>query len=314
MLTVMLRPVITVQPADQTAECFGSATFTVTATGNPGDALTYQWRLNGQDLPGENGTSLTVNNLGGENYGPYSVAVGNTIGTTISSNAYVTLTDPAAPIILCPDNMTVECGPVTFDVPAVNSCLYPVPVGCVPPSGSVFPAGTTTVNCETLNVVGPSASCSFQVTTADTQPPVIANCPADITTTNTVVTWNVTATDLCAGVVPVVCNPVSGSTFVVGTTPVVCTAQDGLGHTATCNFSVTVQGESQPISLTVLPQGASVLVSWPTSPVGFRLEYTTILGTGGQWQNYTGTLSTNGNTISTTVSAGGNMFFRLVKP
>lgn len=77
--------------------------------------------------------------------------------------------------------------------------------------------------------------------------PVAITCPADIVVTaapaqsTAAVNFNVTATEANGvDVLPVVCNPPSGSAFPLGTTTVNCTASDGFGNTASCSFNVTV--------------------------------------------------------------------------
>ena len=56
---------------------------------------------------------------------------------------------------------------VDFVVSATNTCGGEVMVSCKPPSGSLFPFGTTVVNCEATDPADPegaSVSCSFTVT------------------------------------------------------------------------------------------------------------------------------------------------------
>jgi len=69
------------------------------------------------------------------------------------------------PVIRCPDDITVTacsntCQVVTYPPPTV---INGVLVGCVPPSGTCFPAGVTTVNCVATNECGRS-ECKFTVT------------------------------------------------------------------------------------------------------------------------------------------------------
>jgi hypothetical protein len=52
--------------------------------------------------------------------------------------------------------------PVSFDVTARTSCIRNLPVQCNPPSGSLFPLGTTFVQCVAINN-GQFASCFFPV-------------------------------------------------------------------------------------------------------------------------------------------------------
>ena len=80
------------------------------------------------------------------------------------------LPQPCPPTINCPGNIVVDnsnhpgqCSAVVnYTVSATASCSS-VTVGCSPPSDSVFPKGTTTVNCAATNPDG-TAACSFTVT------------------------------------------------------------------------------------------------------------------------------------------------------
>ncbi len=240
-LDIKVVPTILTQPSSPAITCFEGTTLTLAVTGD--EPITYQWRLNGVDLPGETAPTLAVPFVTGENYGPYSVVLQNAYGTTISADAYVTLVDPAGevpPTISMPAGYSInaQCGvPVTYSFAASNSCLYPVPVVCTPPSGSVFPVGATTVNCTATDPVSGTRTASFVVNAVDTVAPVIV-CPADITVEATgstaVVSWAaVTAADACAGSVPVVCVPASGSEFAAGTNTVVCTAADPANNART---------------------------------------------------------------------------------
>ena len=78
-------PVIAAQPVGQTANFGNSATLAVTATGSR--PFTYQWRLNGTNIAGATGSSLTLNSLQFDNAGLYSVVVGNAAGAATSSAA-----------------------------------------------------------------------------------------------------------------------------------------------------------------------------------------------------------------------------------
>src|SRR5262249_1805536 len=91
--------------------------------------------------------------------------------------------------------------------------------------------------------------------TADPHPPVIGECPANITRStdatlcSAVVTYSApTATDNC-GTPTVACAPPSGTAFAKGLTTVTCTATDGAGNTNACSFTVTVN-DTQPPAIT----------------------------------------------------------------
>jgi hypothetical protein len=56
-------------------------------------------------------------------------------------------------VMTCPQDMTVGCaGPqgaaVSFESTPTDGCGRNLAVTCKPPSGSVFPVGTTNVSCQ----------------------------------------------------------------------------------------------------------------------------------------------------------------------
>ena len=85
----------------------------------------------------------------------------------------VTVNDTQPPTITCPTNVIVEAPPgapsfpVTFATPVITDNCPGATVACVPPSGSAFAPGTTTVNCTATDASGNTASCSFTVTTVN---------------------------------------------------------------------------------------------------------------------------------------------------
>jgi hypothetical protein len=159
------------------------------------------------------------------------------------------------PTIKCPDDIIQNTDPgqcsavVNFSVTATDDCGSPTIVS-VPPSGSTFPKGTTTVNATATDNSGHSVSCSFTVTVIDNEAPHI-NCPGNITLNtdpglcSAVVSYTVTATDNC-GAVTIVTTPPSGSTFPKGVTTVNSTATDGSGNVSSCSFTVTVLDKEPP--------------------------------------------------------------------
>lgn len=85
----------------------------------------------------------------------------------------------------------------------------------------------------------------------DTEPPVLT-LPADMPAEpsgleGAVVDFAVSATDAVDGVVPVVCDPASGSTFPFGETIVECSASDAAGNTANGSFKVIVVDTTGPV-------------------------------------------------------------------
>ncbi len=126
-------------------------------------------------------------------------------GNTGTGSFTVTVRDTTAPSLTLPANMTVMAiGPsgatVAFTASASDtvSPLSP-PVICVPPSGSVFPLGMTTVSCSATDAAGNTGTGSFTVTVRDTTVPSLT-LPANMTVEATgssgaVVTFVATATD-----------------------------------------------------------------------------------------------------------------------
>jgi hypothetical protein len=82
-------PFILNQPANQTANVGGSASFSVTAGGS--QPLSYQWRLGTNALSGATGAVLNLSNVQLSDAGNYSVVVSNAFGTVTSSNALLTV-------------------------------------------------------------------------------------------------------------------------------------------------------------------------------------------------------------------------------
>lgn len=80
-----VAPAITSQPVDVAATEFGSATFTVQATGT--QPLAYQWFKGTDPLSGQTGSSLALTNLTLSDAGEYSVTVTNSAGADTSDSA-----------------------------------------------------------------------------------------------------------------------------------------------------------------------------------------------------------------------------------
>jgi hypothetical protein len=88
-VTVQNAPVITSQPQSLTAQPGNSATFSVTASGQP--PLSYQWRFNGGDIAGANSSSYTINSVQNSDAGNYDVVVSNASDSVTSATALLTV-------------------------------------------------------------------------------------------------------------------------------------------------------------------------------------------------------------------------------
>ena len=180
----------------------------------------------------------------------------------------------------------------------------------VPASGSFFAVGTTTVTSTATDGAGNTASCTFTVRVNDTQAPVIT-CPANITVTTAVglctapVTYAVTATDNCPGVVTALtAGLASGTNFPIGVTTVTYRATDVAGNISTCSFTVTVlDGQlpvigTQPVNRTVCTGTNAVFSVTSGNAVSYQWQQFI----GGVWTNIAGatgsSLTLNGVTVS----------------
>ena len=113
-------PTITTQPAAQTAAVGGSATFSVTATGDA--TLTYQWSRDDVVLPSAQSATLTLSSLTAADAGNYSVVVKNALGSATSVAVSLTITGLPPAIVTSPSARTVSAGSTaTFAVVASGS-------------------------------------------------------------------------------------------------------------------------------------------------------------------------------------------------
>ena len=102
--------------------------------------------------------------------------VGTTTVTQMSSiggascTFTITVVDTQPPSITCSPNITTTAvvpggttAVITFPPPTASDNCPGVTAVCTPPSGSSFPAGTTTVTCTATDASGNTATCSFTV-------------------------------------------------------------------------------------------------------------------------------------------------------
>jgi alpha-tubulin suppressor-like RCC1 family protein len=88
-----LTPLIANEPDSQTVSPGGNATFLVQADGFA--ALTYQWQLNGVNIPGATNAMLTLSNVQSEVAGAYQVIISSSSGSVTSGVATLTVPRPA---------------------------------------------------------------------------------------------------------------------------------------------------------------------------------------------------------------------------
>ncbi len=190
--------------------------------------------------------------------------------------------DTTDPSIICPSNIVVmRCGinpvAVSFPTPLASDAQSGrVTVVCTPPSGSLFPLGSTMVTCEAVDACANRSRCTFTVTVtiADTNAPSLT-CPNGVVvwtceTNGVVVNYPApTVMDDMDRSPTVECSPPSGSLFPVGVTMVTCTAEDDCGNRTNCVFTVTVNRDTTPPQLECLDQ----ITAFTCDPAGKTAAY-----------------------------------------
>lgn len=133
-------------------------------------------------------------------------------------------------------------------------------------NGITFNSGTTTVSWTATDAAGNNAICSFIVVVADNVNPVISSCGAtgnqNVTANSSCkyivsgTAWDATATDNCgistlvytlSGASTGTGTSLNGISFNIGSTTVTWTATDAAGNTSSCNFSVIVTDNTNPV-------------------------------------------------------------------
>ncbi len=101
-LSANVPPWITQQPVAPGRDIYAGniVTLSVAAGGNP--PLSYQWRKDGADLPGQTSTSLVFNSITEADAGAYTVVVSNPFGSVTSNPVTLTVkpAETAAPTLL----------------------------------------------------------------------------------------------------------------------------------------------------------------------------------------------------------------------
>jgi len=259
-------PTFTACPTNQTPVnasaglCSAVMTYTATADGSPASAITYVFA--GATVGSGSGTgSGSAFNQG---VTTVTLTATNPCGTPTCVFT-ITVNDTQNPSITCPSNISKntdfnQCSAVvtyanpTFSDNCSGAFLTRTSAANTA-SGSVFPAGTSTmVNWKVTDASGNMAVCDFTVTVSDNQLPSIS-CPTNIVRNtdanqcSAVVTFATpTVTDNCAPTPTVVQTSglPSGSPFPVGITQVKFKATDGAALTRECTFNVTVNDAQVP--------------------------------------------------------------------
>lgn len=135
-------PRILTQPQSRSVQAGASATFSVSADGTA--PLSFQWQRDKTDLPGANSASLTLNPVTAADAGAYRVIVSNHLGSAISDEANLTVTE--APVA------------VETNIAHLHSLLDPVDLTPTDTATLFTVEGVVTT---WVNLTGPSANVLF---------------------------------------------------------------------------------------------------------------------------------------------------------
>ncbi|MBC7774260.1 MAG: HYR domain-containing protein [Phycisphaerae bacterium] len=252
------------------ATCTGVATFNAPVTSdNCSTALTVSSTANsGQAFP----IGVT----------PVTMTVSDPTGNLSTCTFNITVLDKTAPVLVnCPTDFTVtadltSCNAVVnWVAPTVTDpCdLSPIVPSSNITTGSVLPTGIYPITYTAGEASGNSVQCSFTLTVRENVPPVLVNCPPNISVNtdscDAMVNWTPpSTTDNCSTQVTLSVNMAPGSIFPETSTTVKYTATDNWGNSANCTFTVTVidivppQFSGCPDSMLVNAGLCSVPVSW----------------------------------------------------
>ena len=96
VLTVWTPPTITTQPLGRSVPPGLPTAFSAAASSVASLALTYQWQLNGTNIPGATNTSYSIAAVGTNDFGIYNFVASNAVGPTVSADARLTFGTVAA--------------------------------------------------------------------------------------------------------------------------------------------------------------------------------------------------------------------------
>ena len=150
-LRVVVEPVVTTQPQNQIVSVGGSASLRITA--NSLGPLTYQWTLNGTNIPAAIAPVFTVNEARATNAGNYAVILSNAAGSVTSSNAVLTVVAPPQ-ITIQPEN---QIGAVGTNITFVVAALSATPLGYQWMFNGTNLPGSSASNLTLANIQPPNA-------------------------------------------------------------------------------------------------------------------------------------------------------------
>ena len=319
-LTVNRAPSITTQPQNSTVTVGSSVTFSVVATGST--PLSYQWQKGGTSVSGATSSNYTISSVQTTDAGSYAVVVSNSIGSTTSAAA--TLTVNSAPSITSqPQSLSVISGSgATFSVTATGAA----PLTYQWQKGGAAISGATSASYTILSVQSTDAGSyavvvtngSGSVTSSAATLTVTASAVAPTISTqpqNAIITVgsNATFTVAASGTTPLAYQWQKNSAAISGATSSSYTIT-GAQTSDAGSFRVIVTNSAGSITssaATLTVNQASVAPVFTTQPTshsvatGHDVSFTVVAG-GYPIPSYGWSVSTDGGTNWSATSDGTN--------
>ncbi|HEX6226331.1 MAG TPA: HYR domain-containing protein [Chryseolinea sp.] len=206
---------------------------------------------------------------------PVVYTASDAAGNVATCSFNVIVVDRAGPIFQnCPGNLAVtansECrATVNWESPvAIDNCGPATVEGSHSPNQS-FPLGKTEVVYTASDNNGNVSTCVFSVTVANESPPLILNCPNDISVKGNemhvaVADWTAPTASASCGDVTLTSSHQPGDSFPVGITTVEYKALEAGGNEAKCLFNVIVSEMEIDIGISkvVTPDGNGMHDKW----------------------------------------------------
>ena len=269
-----VTPSVTVTGAPTTVICGGtSVTFTANPT-NGGTAPTYQWQINGVNVPGATGVNFTSTTLNNNDVVTVIMTSSEPCTTSASSTSAGSTISVSSTI-----NATISSTPIPCGSTNTGTATVVVSGGTVPYTFNWSPTGGNAATASNLVagiytvIITDDAGCSKTLTTTVTSSPgitlVTTATPVDCGTKNGSATATATGG---TGTITYVWNPgnLTGQTInnlSVGTYTV--TATDGSGCTATSTVFVGQNGslnlQANPYTA-IVEEGSSINLNASFSP------------------------------------------------
>jgi gliding motility-associated-like protein len=236
-----------------------SYTSVIGASDNCGGVTVTQLPAAGTILSGHNTSQLIT------------LTATDAAGNTSTCSFTITLKDTTAPIFSsCPSDIhassTSSCTTaVSWTIPIASDNCSTASVTSNHSPGDTFSAGSTTVTYTATDATGNTSTCSFKVIVANSDLPVLANCPTDIQieageTGEATATWTQPTASIICGNVSLTSSHSPGDSFPVGTTEVkyVATRDDGVSVSCTFNVDVTYMEVSFKVNQLLTPDGDGI--------------------------------------------------------